>query len=183
MKTLFPISTAVVILFASVQAANAAPYGVSHVDEHAVAGVAQARQIRAAIASRFSVSRDQRDLLRDADQLVASMNAVHDAVHSHRSRSTMRSLVNNAQRQLRDLDRRVGRSDYTYSTPGFRQTTATGYISFPASQHPGHIHVGSVQRMLDQLGDNLNELESDLEPTFHYAPAPYPVSYGPGYGW
>jgi len=181
MKTLFP--AAVVILFASVPAAQAAPpHAVSHIEEHAVSGVQQARAIRAAIVSRFSVSHDYRNLIQEADELVDTMNAIHDAVHSGRSRSTMRQMVDHAQMHVRNLDRRIGRSDYTHASPGYKYMTPTGYVSYPPTHHPGHIHVNSTQRMLDGLSSNLRQLETDLEPTVRFNRRPF--AYGPGsYGW
>jgi hypothetical protein len=176
MKTFLP--AAVVILFASVRGAQAAPHGFWHLDEHATSGVNQAVQIRSAIVSRFSVSHDYRDLVREADELVDSMNQIHDAVHSRRSYSTLRSLVDHAQFHLRNLDRRIGRSDYLHSSPGYRVMTSTGYISYPPTSHPGHIHVDPMQRMLDQLSSNLRQLETDLEPTIRIERRPFVYSYG-----
>ena len=180
MKTL--LSAAVVVLFASVPAAQAAPHSFHHIDEHAVTGLNQARQVRAEIISRFSVSHDYRDLLQEADELVDSMNQIHDAVHHGRSKSTLRSLVDHAQFHLRNLDRRVGRSDYTHSSHGHRHLTPTGYISYPPTFHPGHIHVDSVQRMLDRMSTNLRQLESDLQPTYRIERRPFVYGYGT-YGW
>jgi hypothetical protein len=182
MKTLLP--AAVVILFASVPAAQAAPHhGFWHLDEHATSGVRQAREIRAAIVSRFSLSHDYRDLVREADELVDTMNQIHDAVHSRRSYSTLRSMVDHAQFHLRNLDRRIGRSDYLHSSPGYRILTPTGYISYPATHHPGHIHVDSMQRMFDRLSSNLRQLETDLEPTIRIERRPFVYGYGAYGGW
>jgi len=181
MKTFLP--AAVVILFASVPAAQAAPYGVSHVDQHATAGVNQARQLRAEIASRFVVSRDYQRLVHEADDLVQSMDAIHDAVHSGRSRSTLRSLVDHAQAHVRNLDRMIGRSDYLSSTPGYRQMTPTGYISSPPSRHPGSFHVDATQRMLAGLATNLRELETDLQPTIRFDRRPFIYGSAPYRGW
>jgi hypothetical protein len=176
MKTL--LFTTVIAFFASVQAAQAAPHGRSHVEDHAVAGVDQARAIRAAIASRLSVSREYSGLIREADELVDSMNAIHDAVHSRRSSSTLRQMVEHAQFHVRNLDRGLGGSDYTFSSPGVRRLTPTGYISYPPTHHPGHIHVDSVRRMLDGLESNLRQLESDIQPTFRFNPRPFTYGYG-----
>jgi hypothetical protein len=181
MKTLLP--AAVVVLFASVQAAQAAPHGMWHLDEHATTGVNQAVQIRSAIVSRFSVSHDYRDLVREADELVDSMNQIHDAVHSGRSYSTLRTMVDHAQFHLRNLDRRIGRSDYLHSSPGYRVLTPTGYISYPSTSHAGHIHVDSTQRMLDQLSSNLRQLETDLQPTIRIERRPFVYGYGAYSGW
>ncbi|QDT54434.1 hypothetical protein Pan44_24670 [Caulifigura coniformis] len=181
MKTFLP--TAVIILFASVPAAQAAPpHVISHLEEHAVSGVQQARAIRAAIVSRFSVSHDYPNLIQEADELLDSMNAIHDAVHSGRSRSTMRQMVDHAQMHVRNLDRRLSRSDYTYASPGYKYMTPTGYVSYPPTHHPGHIHVDSTQRMLDGLSSNLRQLESDLQPTMRPYRRPFVYGYG-NYGW
>jgi hypothetical protein len=179
MKTLLP--AAVVLLFASFPAAQAAPYRFDHLDEHATTGERQAREIRAAIASRFALSRDYRDLVREADELVDTMHQIHDAVHSGRSHSTLRQMVDHAQFHLRNLDRRIGRSDYLHASPGYRVLTPTGYISYPPTHHPGHLHVDSLQRMLDRLSLNLRQMETDLQPTFRIERRPF--SYGYGYGW
>jgi hypothetical protein len=181
MKTLLP--AAVVILFASATAAQAAPHAIWHLDEHATAGVNQAIQIRSAIVSRFSVSRDYRDLVRDADELVDSMNQIHDAVHSGRPSSTLRSLVDHAQFHLQNIDRRIGRSDYLSSSPGYRVMTPTGYISYPSTSHPGSFHVDAVQRMLDQLSSNLRQFETDLEPTYRIERRPFVYGYRPYGTW
>jgi hypothetical protein len=176
MKTL--LTTAVVILFASVRGAQAAPHGFWHLDEHATTGVKQAAQIRSEIVSRFSVSYDYRGLVQEADELVDSMNELHDAVHAGRSYSTLRSLVEHAQFHVRNLDRRIGRSDYLHSSPGYRIMTPTGYISYPSTSHAGHIHVSSMQRMLDLLSSNLRQLETDLQPTYRIERRPFVYSYG-----
>ncbi len=180
MKTLLP--AAVVILFASVPAAQAAPYFDRHLDRHAAEGVNQARSIRSEVRSRFSLSRDYRELMREADDLVDAMHAIHNAVHSGRSKSTLRSMVEQAQFRARNLDRRIARSDYLQASPGHRIITPTGYISYPPTHHPGRFHVDSVQRMLDRLSSNLRDMESDLQPTFRIERRPF--MYGPGpYGW
>jgi hypothetical protein len=180
MKTF--LSAAVVILFASVPAAQAAPNGW-HLDEHATSGVNQAAKIRSAIVSRFSVSYDYRDLVREADELVNTMNQIHDAVHSGRSSSTLRSMVDHAQFHLRNLDTRLGRSDYMSSTSGYRVLTPTGYISYPPTSHPGYIHVDSVRLLVDQLSLNLRELEADLQPPIRIERRPFVYSYGPYGTW
>jgi hypothetical protein len=181
MKTFLP--AAVIVLFASVPAAQAGPSGRWHVEEHASSAEAQGRSIRRAIVSAFSVSRDYPELRREADELVRSLDTLHDAVHSGRSPSTLRSLVDNAQRQVRDLDRRVTRSDYTFSSPGYYHLTPTGYVAAPPTVHPGSIHVGSIHRMLDELSSNLHQLELDLQPVYVPVPRPYVYGYGPyGYG-
>jgi hypothetical protein len=176
MKTLLP--AAVVILFASVPAAQAAPYGIAHIEEHAVTGVNQAREIRAAIVSRFSVSHDYRSLVDEANELVDTMNQIHDAVHSGRSRSTLKTMVDHAQFHLRNLDRQIGRSDYLHASPGYHQLTPTGYIAHPPTHHPGHIHVDSTQRLLDRLASNLRQLETDLEPQPRFNRRPFAYRYG-----
>ncbi len=181
MKTFLP--AAVVVLFASVPAAQAAPHAIWHIEEHAVTGVNQARALRSEIVSRFSVSRDYRDLVQEADELLESMDAIHDAVHSGRSRSTLRSLVDHAQFHVRNLDRKIGRSDYLHSSPGHRHLTPTGYISFPPTHHAGHIHVDSVHRMLDRMSSNLRQLETDLEPTVRIERRPFVYGYGTYSGW
>ena len=181
MKTFLP--AAVVVLFASVPFAQAAPGSVHHIDDHAQVGVRQARALRAEIASRFSSSRDGRELVREADELLDTMNSLHDAVHRGRSKSSLRSLVDHAQLHVRNLDRRLGRSDYLHATPGYRQLTPTGYISYPATRHAGAFHVDAVQRMLDQMSSNLRQLESDLEPTFRFDRRQPSFGYGPSRGW
>jgi len=181
MKTL--LSAAVVVLFASVQAAHAAPPRSSHLDEHATLGVDQAREIRAMIVGRFSTSRDYRELVREADELVDSMNEIHHAVHDRRSNSTLRQMVLHARGHLQNLDRRIGRSDYLQSNPGHRVLTPTGYISYPPTHHAGNVHVASMQRMLDRLSSNLRQLESDVQPTFRIDRRPYTSGYGSYGGW
>ena len=123
-------------------------------------------------------------LVEEADELVDTMNQIHDAVHSGRSRATMRTLVEHAQFHLRNLDRRIGRSDYLHATPGYHYSTPTGYIAYPPTHHPGHVHVDSTQRLLDRLSSNLRQLETDLAPPVHYHHHPKPFVYGYGnYGW
>ncbi len=76
MKTFVP--TTVLMLFAAIPAAQAAPIYTPHLEEHVASGELQARQLRSQLASRFSVSRDYREIMREADHVVAALDALHE---------------------------------------------------------------------------------------------------------